>query len=81
MSDSNGRKIEAVFFEEDGKTDPVMRSTPAAWFQWHEDYHGTYDVAWIVRIENGVETARFNPKFVASIEWAKPAAIDGTGVT
>lgn len=73
MSDSNGRKIAAIRRAiAPQHIDPCIRSTPEAWLQWHEDYHGDRDVAWVVWIKNGVEIARFNPNYIESIEWSVP---------
>lgn len=34
-------------------------------------FHGDHDEIWIVRVEDGVETARHNPRYAESIEWLR----------
>ena len=33
------------------------------------EFHGEYDLDWFIVIENGLEIARHNAKFVETIEW------------
>lgn len=71
MSESNGREIAVITFANSPPhIDPSVVSTPDKLLRWHEDYHGDHDVAWVVQIEDGVEIARFNPRYIESIVWA-----------
>lgn len=73
MSENNGRKIRRVIFANSPpNVDPALSSTPEEWLQWHEDYHGNHDVAWVVQISDGKEIARFNPRYIESIFWSTP---------
>ena len=36
---------------------------------YHYEYHGEYDDAWIVVYKNGIESQRFNTRYLEGIEW------------
>jgi len=45
------------------------KATEACQFKIVNDFHGEYDIDWIVAIENGKEVERWNTKNVEHIEW------------
>jgi len=52
-----------------GNQDGVMRPFENQEFIFENEYHGTYDLDWIVVYEDDKEIARHNPNMVASIFW------------
>ena len=45
------------------------KATETCQFKIVNDFHGEYDIDWIVAIEGGREVARWNTKNVEHIEW------------
>lgn len=62
-----GREIESFcwFQDQDGRVRPKEGQK----FIFTNEYHGTYDLDWIVVYEDDKEIARHNPKMVGSIFW------------
>jgi hypothetical protein len=79
MSDNNGRRIDQIRL--DGvplDVVNIINSNARSFLQWWEDYHGQYDLPWVVRMMDGREIERFNVRNIAHIIWTlKP--IDGEG--
>jgi hypothetical protein len=66
----HGKKIHSIYFPSDGINDPVCKSCDEfGRLELSATYHGDHDEFWILRIKDGKEVARFNPRFVEFISW------------
>lgn len=73
MRGNDNRKIAWVFWpdteNEQGRY--VQSGGESGQLMMINEYHGDHDEDWIVQIKDGVEIARYNPRFVESITWAE----------
>lgn len=63
--DLHGKKAKRVWFVDEES----LTATDSRMLIFTINYHGDRDECWIVQQENGVEVARHNCKYIATIEW------------
>lgn len=66
----NGKKIKSVWWP-DTETAHGVNLTADGNLTLHLEwrFHGTWDESWIIECLDGVEVARYNPRFIESIIW------------
>lgn len=64
----NGKKIKRIWFN-GTNGDESITTTENTTLELEASYHGDRDEFWVKQLSNGNEIARFNCKYIASIEW------------
>ena len=70
-SEMQGKKVKRIYYGRDGeclqeakKSDNYRKEIIL-----NNNFHGEYDLVWVVVVVNGIETLRINAKFIETIEW------------
>ena len=66
----SGIQIERICF---GNQDVVV-AKDAVTLETLNEFHGAYDLDWVVKMEDGRETARFNVSHIETIIWKFPGS-------
>jgi hypothetical protein len=62
-----GKQIRKVWFGKDGAE--AIECNNETTLEILNEFHGEYDIDWIIVKTNGVEKTRINTKYVETIEW------------
>lgn len=69
----HGKKIAAVYWPESGtETGRCLKACNRLDLYLSATFHGDHDEIWIVQVDDGIETARHNPRYVESVTWVHP---------
>ena len=70
----SGIKIRAIYFPNGERVVANYSCT----LETLNEFHGEYDIDWVILLQDGNETARYNTRHIESIVWLEPVKAPDT---